>query len=1219
MQLFPDGPDIPNEIIQALEEDKLILFCGAGISMPAGLPSFKGLLDQVCNNLDIEKNKIEEKEYNNENYDRVFGLIEQDNRFGREHVRKEIINMLEIPSKPYLDYHKALIKIATTQAGNVRLITTNFDLLFKEIIPNLPTAAAPMLPIPKPNKWNSLVYLHGVIQDADPNGENLIVSSSDFGVAYLVERWASRFISDLFNYFTILFIGYRVNDPVMRYLIDALAAERTVDKRIHKAYAFAEFNEGDEKTVEIEWKSKNISPVLYNKKNNHKLLVESILAWADIWTEGLISKENIVNEIGIKNPQALHNEEISKLLWAISDPSGAIAIKFSKLEKSAPIEWLKIFEQNKIIGKEKYESAKQDAVLVDWGNSIEFSVSLPPITRAIAQWLSCHLDDKYLINWIIDKGNHLHPEFKNIINLKLENSNQDIIITQLWHIFTSNNLLSKREGYNYKLNEKIKSGQYDTILRLEILNSLEPRIKLSKTFADFLNTRESKKKQKIFKYISDYIHGDCDLVAGQNLFHILELLRKRSDWPLILKDIAFDLFGLLKRTMDLLNMVNAANINSDLSYMYQPSIAPHRQNKYLHEWTFLIDLLRESIDLLFIENKNKLYSFLNLCLYSEYPIFRRFVFYIIKSFNDPIDEIFINYIRKKNVWWLWTFNIQVELYDCIPHIWKNLNEKNKKQFLIILFKGPPKNIFRRNLSETEFIEIRDESIWKLLIRLDKDEKKLPQSVIDRLNNFKQKYPNWIIKTDDKSKFPSWMETKTGYDSNYSSEELNDLSINDFVNKLLTEENLRQGLLEQWKLIANNNLSKAINIFEFLIKHRIYKADVWEFGIYGVSDTDNSHEKILKLLKLINKLPNKLIIKIVYPISHLLQKISNYFKEVFEIEFYNLWDKIFKRINYHEIRINDEPLTEAINHPAGHITEALLVIIQNQSMEKNSLLPFQIRTRLEKLVRAKSKQSRLGRILISSRLSTIFYIDPNWATKYIIPLLDWRNIEEASSNWQGFLWSPRIRPSLWINIKYNFMKTFDHISDIGQFKTTLSRVLASIAIESHDAMNPQEIKNCIRKINNEGRETILWWICDRLEGSKDKADTLWSQKVRSFINKSWPKDKKMQSSETSEIFAQIIITNKNKFPEALSIIEPFLVPVKSAYSIVDKLKSFNIAEKYPEETLSLLNKIVSDDIEPWFGNINEVLEIIKTVQPKIVSDSNYKRLKNIVIKHQPNLS
>lgn len=47
VQFVNNGPDIPDELLQAHEEGRVIFFCGAGISYPAGLPGFKDLVDKI--------------------------------------------------------------------------------------------------------------------------------------------------------------------------------------------------------------------------------------------------------------------------------------------------------------------------------------------------------------------------------------------------------------------------------------------------------------------------------------------------------------------------------------------------------------------------------------------------------------------------------------------------------------------------------------------------------------------------------------------------------------------------------------------------------------------------------------------------------------------------------------------------------------------------------------------------------------------------------------------------------------------------------------------------------------------------------------------------------------------------------------------------------------------------------------------------------------------
>ena len=44
MQFVRHGPDLPERLLQAHEDGRVVFFCGAGISYPARLPNFAGLV-----------------------------------------------------------------------------------------------------------------------------------------------------------------------------------------------------------------------------------------------------------------------------------------------------------------------------------------------------------------------------------------------------------------------------------------------------------------------------------------------------------------------------------------------------------------------------------------------------------------------------------------------------------------------------------------------------------------------------------------------------------------------------------------------------------------------------------------------------------------------------------------------------------------------------------------------------------------------------------------------------------------------------------------------------------------------------------------------------------------------------------------------------------------------------------------------------------------------
>src|ERR1039458_8525781 len=126
MRWITGGPDLPPELLQALEDEQLVLFCGAGVSYPAGLPTFRGLVEKVYERLNQPMQGFERIGFENKNYDRVLGLLER-RLVASPLVRRAVIETLHLDVGAALPTHKALLTLATTRNGVCRLVTTNFD------------------------------------------------------------------------------------------------------------------------------------------------------------------------------------------------------------------------------------------------------------------------------------------------------------------------------------------------------------------------------------------------------------------------------------------------------------------------------------------------------------------------------------------------------------------------------------------------------------------------------------------------------------------------------------------------------------------------------------------------------------------------------------------------------------------------------------------------------------------------------------------------------------------------------------------------------------------------------------------------------------------------------------------------------------------------------------------------------------------------------------
>lgn len=94
MKFVPEenSPDIPLSLLEAQEAGQLVFFCGSGISVPAGIPTFDNLVESIYKELSIDKSDSEKIAIEAKLYDRALHLLEQ--RLPEKLVRQTIINEL---------------------------------------------------------------------------------------------------------------------------------------------------------------------------------------------------------------------------------------------------------------------------------------------------------------------------------------------------------------------------------------------------------------------------------------------------------------------------------------------------------------------------------------------------------------------------------------------------------------------------------------------------------------------------------------------------------------------------------------------------------------------------------------------------------------------------------------------------------------------------------------------------------------------------------------------------------------------------------------------------------------------------------------------------------------------------------------------------------------------------------------------------------------------
>lgn len=474
MQLVKGGPDIPERLLQAHEEGRVVFFCGAGISYPGGLPGFGGLVEGIYSAIGATKSPAEQLAIKAGQFDTAIGLLEARIVGGRQAVRQHVASILtpnyKLPRAT--ETHQALLTLSHSRTGQCRLITTNFDRLFEHVIDTAGLAVqrcqAPMLPVPK-GRWNELIYLHGLLPVSPSSSalDALVLSSGDFGLAYLIERWAARFVSDLFRSYIVCFVGYSINDPVLRYMMDALAADRMRGERINEVFAFGSYKKGRQDDACASWKVKNVTPVLYREHRKHRYLHQTLRAWSETYRDGILGKEKIIVDSASINPTPSTQQDnaISRVLWALADPTGLPAKRFAELDPPRSIEWLDVLSEPRFTHLDLARFGVQPDQEED--KTLRFSLtSRPsPYTRSpsmdlvitgysdvrwdgvmlnLARWLVRHLDDPKLLLWVANKGGRLHPTFSLLIEDQLKKSAISGSMKKLWRLVLSGRVSARR-------------------------------------------------------------------------------------------------------------------------------------------------------------------------------------------------------------------------------------------------------------------------------------------------------------------------------------------------------------------------------------------------------------------------------------------------------------------------------------------------------------------------------------------------------------------------------------------------------------------------------------------------------------------------------------------------------------------------------------------------------------------------------------------------------
>jgi SIR2-like domain len=350
-----NGPGIPDELLVARDEGQVLFFCGAGVSTAtANLPGFLELARRVLSELralpDSTAQRLIEiaKELQKKPIqgvgsilaaDRIFGLLERD--FELRDIDRAVGCALKPEDGASLEAHRILFDLSKGPNGRSKIITTNFDLLFEQADRSLAVITPSQLPDLRRNpEFEGIVHLHGVLDSNYQRavGGRLVLSSSEFGRAYLAEGWATDFIRTAIGRYRLVFVGYTADDPPVQYLLEALnRGEMTGGQGL---YAFQSGLASDATAL---WRQKGVTAIPYSRANNHADLWDTLAAWAERARDPNRWRNRLLKQAR-RGPATMSSHQRGQVVHLAATSDGARAIAEAK--QPIPAEWICVFDPN---------------------------------------------------------------------------------------------------------------------------------------------------------------------------------------------------------------------------------------------------------------------------------------------------------------------------------------------------------------------------------------------------------------------------------------------------------------------------------------------------------------------------------------------------------------------------------------------------------------------------------------------------------------------------------------------------------------------------------------------------------------------------------------------------------------------------------------------------------------------------------------------------------
>lgn len=1244
MRFLANGPSIPDDLLIARDAGDVIFFCGAGVSRHrAGLPDFLKLGGDVIDLLGAGEKSLARKLFHRIKEldpidgvggliatDRIFSLLERE--FEQRDVQNAVARAIKPVHRPDLSAHEILIDLSRGRDGTVRLVTTNFDLLFEAAAPGIPCCGPPILPDPRSASFGGVVHLHGRV-NADysgPGDDEFIVSSADFGRAYLSEGWATRFMQSLLARYQIVFLGYGADDPPVQYLLEALNLHAGDRSRL---FAFQPGSNANDAAL---WEHRGVRAIPFDNSQGYDPLWDTLAAWAerarnvDGWYAKLL-------ETASAGPAALDPHVRGQIAHVFSTREGARRV--SVAETPLPALWLLAldpchrFEKPGLVDPygesserlDPYESLafdfdnppqpvdeddylrdraipdgswsafaptrfdQEDAQETSFGDFCgDWTKSTGPLSTRLGHlgvWFHLVAHQPVALWWAAGRG-PLHPHIIDMIEawLRQDPDRWPDDIRRGWRFLISSWSDRRKEPDRvyYEISQRVaREGWSESRVR-NYAALFRPRLKVDRNFGapHPLSWTDGDAPQSLVSYDVEYPHPyELLTIPDEQLPYAVTRFRENLDLARSLEaEISGHDYVQLETTRP---DDGAAPIPYD-SYGLTGPIALFLQ---LMERLVEIEPARARAEI------------------SHWPVGDHYIFGRLriwaasKQITTPGDAASILLGFPDDIFW--GSEHQRDLLYAIRDRWADLSAEDRARFehRLRTTTFPWSDTARGGTARAEAYHRLDRLHW-----LTRQGLAFSFDVEAEMAALRPIAEGWSERSGEEAA-ASHAPVVHSVDTDADPRILNHVPIHEILERArqvgqsdffdYVEHRPFTGLAEEKPARALAALTDAAR-----------KGDVplsfWSAFLYAEKRKSDPSRLARTIAGRLASLPPGALSTIAYPAAEWLQGLGErLFRELAPV-LERLWGPLMAalplRDDDRKHRVDSSWANDALNAPAGKLASLLMKDPSTKGRERGQGFPEDWTRRHEQLLALPGDMRRHALVMLGFQINWLFAIAPDWTAANLLTVVDDEG-DDGDALWDGVLWAARapsralyerLKPGL-LARAMSPMRRRAEANVIGGF------LLIGWGGDPEADPPEQLITSAeLREILVESDDDLRGQILRHLEHWSADSEGKWSARLVPFLTDVWPNHRAVRTPAMSTRLVDLALGSGDLFRQVVQAILPRLVPMRGGMlrGFMTRSEAENHpALIYPAAMLDLLWAILGEDATLWPYKIEEVVDVL----------------------------